>query len=633
MCRSNLVKQDAPIGAKSYRSLTSLEVDDSESPILPGLPDDVAKYCLALVPHSDFPAMGGVCKKWRYFLQSKELITVRQLAGLLEEWLYVLTTDSEGKENHWEVLDCHGHKHHVLPPMPGPTRFGFGVAVLNGKLLVVGGYSAIPGTTVASEDVYQYDSCLNSERKSGDKETKSRQRQNVELLSYTTLSLSLHSTAREKQHQPATMFGAQSSSSPFGTPSSTPAFGTPSSTPAFGTPSSTPAFGTPSSTPAFGMPSSTPSFFTPSAPAPAFGTPSTSAFSTGGFGSLFNTPFSSQTQQQQQQTQSFQQPQSAGGFGFQSPFTTPQQPTPFPKSQLTTQMAPVAPLPFSLADRDIQAIVDAYKDEPGNPKYAFKHLLFSVTDPQFRVKPAGVSDIMWAEAMAKLEGLESTDRERLWPQLVQGFKDLSQRLKLQDEVLLSDAERLQMTQSNVKMLQRHFQADTLPWIERMRQKEQGLQRRLLRVMRILEALEGKGFRLPLMKGEVELAEKLAAVTRQVLHYYALHPFSMHPTCHLSFGEDTNKQMDLQLKGSGAELTRRVQNLLTISRVQENSIGAGALGYLPGSTKIHEQSLAAMQEVLQQQTEAIARLGNVLKRDIRDMEIIMAEDTETTENGS
>ncbi|KAM0987704.1 hypothetical protein ACFX2I_011729 [Malus domestica] len=418
------------------------------------------------------------------------------------------------------------------------------------------------------------------------------------------------------------MFGAQSSSSPFGTPSSTPAFGTPSSTPAFGTPSSTPAFGTPSSTPAFGtpsstpafgtpsstptfgMPSSTPSFFTPSAPAPAFGTPSTSAFSTGGFGSLFNTPFSSQTQQQ---TQSFQQPQSAGGFGFQSPFTTPQQPTPFPNSQLTTQMAPVAPLPFSLADRDIQAIVDAYKDEPGNPKYAFKHLLFSVTDPQFRVKPAGVSDIMWAEAMAKLEGLESTDRERLWPQLVQGFKDLSQRLKLQDEVLLSDAERLQMTQSNVKMLQRHFQADTLPWIERMRQKEQGLQRRLLRVMRILEALEGKGFRLPLMKGEVELAEKLAAVTRQ--------------------------QMDLQLKGSGAELTRRVQNLLTISRVQENSIGAGALGYLPGSTKIHEQSLAAMQEVLQQQTEAIARLGNVLKRDIRDMEIIMAEDTETTENGS
>ncbi|KAK3223628.1 hypothetical protein Dsin_010653 [Dipteronia sinensis] len=400
------------------------------------------------------------------------------------------------------------------------------------------------------------------------------------------------------------MFGAQASTPPFGTPSSTPAFGTPSSTPPFGTPSSTPAFGTPSSTPAFGTPSSTPSFGGPSS-TPAFGTPSTSSFGT----SLFSTPFSSQPQQQQQQQQQqqnpgFQQPATPfSGFGFQTPSATPQpQPSPFPNAQLTTQMAPVAPLPFSLADRDIQAIVEAYKDDPTNPKYAFKYLLFSVTEPQFRVKPAGVSDIMWAEAMGKLEGMESTDRERLWPQLVQGFKDLSQRLKLQDDVIVSDAERLRITQSNVKMLQRHFQAETLPWIERMRQKEQSLQRRLLRMMRIIEALEGKGCRLPLMKGEAELAEKLAGITRQ-------------------------------LKGSGAELSRRVQNLLTVSRVQANGIGAGGSVYLPGSTKIHEQSLADMQEVLQQQTEAIARLGNVLKRDIRDMEIIMAEDTEMSEDVS
>ncbi|XP_031124050.1 nuclear pore complex protein NUP54 [Ipomoea triloba] len=378
------------------------------------------------------------------------------------------------------------------------------------------------------------------------------------------------------------MFGAQPSSSAFATPSSTPPFGTPSSTPAFGTPSSTPGFGTPST--------------------PAFGT------------SLFSSPFSQQSQPQQQGSL-FQTPQSSSAFSFSTPFGATQsqqnlsaspfgqQPStqttsPFANAQLTTQMAPVAPLPFSLADRDIQAIVDAYKEEPGNPKYAFKHLLFSVTEPQQRVKPAGVSDIMWAEAMGKLEGMESSNRERLWPQLIQGFKDLSQRLKLQDEVILSDAERLKLTQSNVKMLQRHFQADTLPWIERMRQKEQGLQRRLLRVMRIIEALEGKGCRLPLMKGEADLAEKLAAITRQ-------------------------------LKGSGAEVSRRVQNLLTICRVQDG-IGGGSF-YLPGSAKIHEQSLVDMQEVLQQQTEAIARLGNVLKRDMRDMEIIMAEETEMIED--
>ncbi|ESQ34145.1 hypothetical protein EUTSA_v10008300mg [Eutrema salsugineum] len=295
----------------------------------------------------------------------------------------------------------------------------------------------------------------------------------------------------------------------FGTPSSSP-FGTPSSTPAFGA-SSTPPFGTPSSSPAFGTPAAT----------PAFGTPSAPSFSSGGFGSsLFSTPFSSQQppqQQQQQQQQSsslFQQPASSG-FGFQSPFNTAQQTPPFPNAQLTTQMAPVAPIPFSLADRDVQAIIEAYKEDPTNPKYAFKHLLFSVTEQQYRVKPAAVSDIMWAEAMSKLEGMDSTERERLWPQLVQGFKDLSQRLKLQDEVLVSDRERIKTTQSNVKMLQRHLQAHTFPSIERLRQKEQNLQRRMLRVMRIIEGLEGKGLRLPLTKGEAELSEKLTGITRQV----------------------------------------------------------------------------------------------------------------------
>ncbi|GMI75115.1 hypothetical protein HRI_001180800 [Hibiscus trionum] len=80
----------------------------------------------------------------------------------------------------------------------------------------------------------------------------------------------------------------------------------------------------------------------------------------------------------------------------------------------------------------------------------------------------------------------------------------------------------------------------------------------INVMRIVEALEGKGCRVPLVKGLVELAEKLAAITRQ-------------------------------LRGSGAELSSRVQNLLTVSRVQANAIGAGGSLYLPGSTKIHEQS--------------------------------------------
>ncbi|XP_062110652.1 F-box/kelch-repeat protein At1g67480 [Humulus lupulus] len=164
------LKQDTLIHSKSYPSLSSQLLDevDSHSPILPGLPDDVAKHCLALVPRANFPTMGGVCKKWRSFIQSKEFITVRQLAGVLEEWLYILTVDAEGKESHWEVLDCVGNKNRILPAMPGLAKSGFGVVVLNGKLLVVAGYSVINGVVFASPDVYQYDSCLNSWSKLAD---------------------------------------------------------------------------------------------------------------------------------------------------------------------------------------------------------------------------------------------------------------------------------------------------------------------------------------------------------------------------------------------------------------------------------------------------------------------------------
>jgi len=37
------------------------------------------------------------------------------------------------------------------------------------------------------------------------------------------------------------------------------------------------------------------------------------------------------------------------------------------------------------------------------------------------------------------------------------------------------------------------------------------------------------------------------------------------------------------------------------------------------------------QALQLQTEAVAKLGNVLKRDIRDVEIIQSEDTDMAED--
>ena len=108
-------------------------------------------------------------------------------------------------------------------------------------------------------------------------------------------------------------------------------------------------------------------------------------------------------------------------------------------------------------------------------------------------------------------------------------------------------------------------------------------------MRIVEALEGKGMRVPLMKSEVELSEKLSSIVRQV-GYFRL------PCAFISFQWKLSvPYVTLQLKGPAAELPKRVHNLLSITRVNAN-VGVGST-YLPASAIIDEQSLANMQEVI------------------------------------
>lgn len=153
--------QNNRTGHSKVSSMQKTQTRDLYCPILPGLPDDVAKFCLALVPQSYLPVIGTVCKKWRSFIQSKEFTIVRKEAGKLEERLYVLTGDTEGKGSHWELLGSLGDEQRLLPPMPGPVKAGFGVAVVNGKLLVMAGYSVEVGTKCVSADVYQYDCRLN----------------------------------------------------------------------------------------------------------------------------------------------------------------------------------------------------------------------------------------------------------------------------------------------------------------------------------------------------------------------------------------------------------------------------------------------------------------------------------------
>eukprot|EP00850_Spirogloea_muscicola_P022571 SM000301S11774 [mRNA] locus=s301:90564:93430:- [translate_table: standard] len=396
------------------------------------------------------------------------------------------------------------------------------------------------------------------------------------------------------QPQPSLFGQPQQSSSLFGAPGAA-AVATPS---LFGQP--TVAAPTPSV-----LGKATPSLFGQPQPAPAasafgqsssplsggyFGQPAAAAASTPSlfgqgpspslFGqaqpSLFASPAPAQQQQQQQQP---------GMFGSLQP---------------TTQMVPVAPLTMPLPDRELQGIVDAYNEDASNPRYLFRHLFLSVTEPGSRVKPSVVSDLMWAEAMSKLEDSTGPEKNLLWPELAQGFKDLLRRMQA----------RMRATAANAAGLRRHFETDTLPWIQRLRLQEQALSAgcsgfilqidcnsdyddvvRFISMMRIVEALEQKGQRVPLAGSEVQLAKKL-------------------------------RQLAGEVRGPHAELPRRVEALLSAARLK-GSIQTGALP--PADGLLDELSLAEMQEALQQQTEAIVRLTAVLKRDARDVETMLGRE--------
>jgi hypothetical protein len=132
---------------------------DPHNGLIPGLPEDIAEICIALVPQRHFPAMGAVSRRWRSFIGSREFSTIRKEVRKIEELVYVLARKSGANGSRWEVLG--EHKNRAIPPMPGLTKVEFGVVVFYGKLYVMAGYTAVHGEDYVSDEVYQYDARLN----------------------------------------------------------------------------------------------------------------------------------------------------------------------------------------------------------------------------------------------------------------------------------------------------------------------------------------------------------------------------------------------------------------------------------------------------------------------------------------
>jgi hypothetical protein len=145
MCLQPSVKPSIhPARPKSGRTDRSR----TQSPLLPGLPDDLAIACLIRVPRIEHRKLRLVSKRWYRLLAGNFFYNLRKSLKIVEEWVYVMKRDKDTKIS-WHAFDPIHHIWQPLPPVPKEysEAIGFGSAVLSGcHLYLFGGKDPVKGS-------------------------------------------------------------------------------------------------------------------------------------------------------------------------------------------------------------------------------------------------------------------------------------------------------------------------------------------------------------------------------------------------------------------------------------------------------------------------------------------------------
>ncbi|XP_078432269.1 F-box/kelch-repeat protein At1g80440-like [Wolffia australiana] len=142
-----------------------------EESLIPGLPDDVARECLARVPYGRWRAAGAVCRRWREEMAGPEFDRVRRAAGMARpvvafsqsEPVAVLGRDPAkkcafGPAHRVALLEPESGSWCALPAVPGlPLGLPLfcQLAAAGRRLVVVGGWD--PESWLATDAVFVYD--------------------------------------------------------------------------------------------------------------------------------------------------------------------------------------------------------------------------------------------------------------------------------------------------------------------------------------------------------------------------------------------------------------------------------------------------------------------------------------------
>jgi len=136
-----------------------MESAPGHTPLIHGLPDEIALICLARVPRRFHNVLRCVSKRWRELLCSEEWHICRNRNNLDESWIYVICRET-GIKCYVLAPDPSSRSlrvmHIIEPPCSG--RQGVTIEALDKRLFFLGGCSWLNDAT---DEVYCYDASSN----------------------------------------------------------------------------------------------------------------------------------------------------------------------------------------------------------------------------------------------------------------------------------------------------------------------------------------------------------------------------------------------------------------------------------------------------------------------------------------
>jgi nuclear pore complex protein Nup54 len=206
-------------------------------------------------------------------------------------------------------------------------------------------------------------------------------------------------------------------------------------------------------------------------------------------------------------------------------------------------------------------------------------------------KPSHITNQVWNEALAR-----NPDPNELLPAALVGASSLHSRIVSQQEranALASHATKLRETCAFLEKTARSSREG----IRHLDLEQEALRRRLLEVMRKVEIVRCMG--QPTQRAEVEASQRLENILKSVN----------------TVGKGL---MELEERG-------RLQARAWRTRAQSNNMNGGMLGSTSEeATTLGEQDKAALFSVLNDQRMGMERLGDIVKRDVRDAGILKEE---------